>query len=74
MNLNSLAKKIHKNAVDKGFYDNQPEVGVRLMEMVSELSEALEADKINHKALVAEFESFIKNDFKVGFELCIKKR
>lgn len=43
--LNNLAKDIHLDNVLKGFYDNRREIGTALMLVVSELSEALEADR-----------------------------
>lgn len=43
--ISILQKEIHANAVAKGFYDNQPEVGTQLMLIVSELGEALEAHR-----------------------------
>ncbi len=43
--LNNLAKEIYKNNVDKGFYEKPSSTGERLMLIVSELSEALEADR-----------------------------
>ena len=43
--LNNLAKDIHVDCVLKGFYDKPREIGTALMLVVSELSEALEADR-----------------------------
>lgn len=43
--LNFAALKIHQNAKSKGFWDNERETGTLLMLCVSELSEALEADR-----------------------------
>ena len=43
--LNNLADKIHTDAVNNGFYDDKRQVGTLLMLVVSELSEALEADR-----------------------------
>lgn len=43
--LNNLAKDIHVGNVLKGFYDKPREIGTALMLVVSELSEALEADR-----------------------------
>jgi NTP pyrophosphatase (non-canonical NTP hydrolase) len=43
--LNELAEKAYKNAVEKGFYDNNKEFGTLLMQVTGELSEALEADR-----------------------------
>jgi len=49
-NLNELAKKYHERARAKGFWDEPRETGTLLMLMVSELSEALEADRKNKHA------------------------
>lgn len=45
--LNELSKKAYQNAVDKGFYENGKgrNIGEKLMLMVSELAEGLEADR-----------------------------
>lgn len=53
--LNELAQKIHANAKAKGFYENPVECGTRLMLIVSELSEALEANRKCKKADIAAF-------------------
>lgn len=47
MNINEVSKEIHKNNVEKGFWDNPRNTGEILMLVVSELSEALEADRKN---------------------------
>lgn len=47
--MNELAKEIHENAKSKGFYEEKREVGTLLMLVVSELSEALEADRKNNR-------------------------
>ena len=44
--LNHYAKKCHARAVAKGFWDEQHSVGHYLMLVISELSEAVEADRI----------------------------
>lgn len=43
--LNALAKEIHLEAMDKGFWDKDRNLGEMLMLIVSELSEALEAHR-----------------------------
>lgn len=43
--LNELAKRIHADQVEKGFYKDERQIGTLLMLIVSELSEALEADR-----------------------------
>ena len=50
MNLNELAKQFHERAKEKGFWDEPRETGTLLMLIVSELSEALEADRKNKHA------------------------
>lgn len=53
-NLNILANEIHQNNKEKGFWDEKREIGTLLMLVVSELSEALEADRKNkHSDLYA---------------------
>lgn len=47
MELNELAKTIHQNAKDKGFYDNKKNIGEMLALIHSEVSEALECDRKN---------------------------
>lgn len=43
--LNEAASEIHKEQVEKGFYDKERQIGTMLMLIVSELSEAMEADR-----------------------------
>ena len=43
--LNDAAKQIHEDNKRKGFWDSERETGTLLMLCVSELSEALEADR-----------------------------
>lgn len=43
--LNELAKKIHANAVEKGFWDNRLSFAELIMLVVTELAEAVEADR-----------------------------
>ena len=43
--LNELSQKIHANAVAKGFWDKTPNFGELLMLTVSELGEAMDADR-----------------------------
>lgn len=44
-NLNELMDKIHQNAVAKGFWDKEPNLGEKLMLIVTELAEALEVHR-----------------------------
>ncbi len=45
LTISETQKEVHKNAVSKGFWDEPLNVGEKLMLIVSELSEALEADR-----------------------------
>jgi NTP pyrophosphatase (non-canonical NTP hydrolase) len=53
-NLNDLAQQIHENAKAKGFWDEPRNTGEVFMLIVSELSEALEADRKGKRASLAE--------------------
>lgn len=79
-NLNELAKQYHERAKAKGFWDEPRETGTLLMLIVSELSEALEADRknkyTNKNTLVkllyendpTQFVPIFQNDVKDTFE------
>ena len=58
--INRLAKEIHKNNVDKGFYDKEEKnIGEMIALIHSEASEALEADR---KGNYAEMDETLWND------------
>ena len=59
--INELAKQIHQNAIDKGFYERERNTAETLMLIVTEAAEACEADRTDHRANVPCFEVF--NDF-----------
>jgi NTP pyrophosphatase (non-canonical NTP hydrolase) len=72
--LNKLRDEIHEYAINKGFWDNKRETGTLLMLCVSELAEAMEADR---NVLYADLELIEKDkenfiDFKWSFENSIK--
>ncbi len=48
--INELAKKIHLNNIEKGFYEDEKNIGEILALIHSEVSEALEADRIGNHA------------------------
>jgi len=47
MDIQEISKRINDNAHVKGFWDNGIDIPEKLMLIVSELSEAMEADRIN---------------------------
>ena len=53
--LNQLRDEIHENAKNKGFWDSPRETGTLLMLCVSELSEAMEADRRGKYADIAAY-------------------
>ncbi len=79
MTISRIAKLVHENAKNKGFWDKESNTGEKLMLIVSEVSEAMEADrkedyysdanfKINDEQLTEEewvkwFENNVKNSF-----------
>lgn len=80
--INELAKKIHENAKEKGFFENERNTGEMIALVHSELSEALEADRKNHHAVrswniennidLDDLESHSKKQyFKQEFEVAI---
>lgn len=51
-----LAKAIHNNAVKKGFWEEKHSIEHYLMLAITELSEAVEADRTNKYADIAEYQ------------------
>lgn len=82
MHINELSKEIHQNAVEKGFWDKERNMGEMLMLIISELSEALEAHRIGKHANWDGYDSQMKfwtgteNEYQrkeiSEFEYCIK--
>lgn len=63
--LNQLRDEIHANAKEKGFCDSKKEVGTMLMLIVSELAEALEADRTGNFCDFSKYEK-CKKEMDVG--------
>lgn len=53
--LNELSRDIHADNVSRGFYDEKREIGTALMLIVSEVAEALEADRKDKHAKLETF-------------------
>lgn len=79
MNIQEISKQINYNAHAKGFWDKGVDVPEKLMLIVSEVSEAMEADRVDKRCLpqlAAEvvtmgdemFERHFKGDVKDTFE------
>lgn len=67
--LNELRDEIHENAKSKGFWDKPREIGTLLMLCVSELAEAMEADRKDRYAKLESYEREINYVSKYGFEI-----
>lgn len=65
-NLNEIASYIHEANVKNGFRDGLCQKGTELMLVVSELSEALEADRKDRYADAFAFESALGSDMSDG--------
>lgn len=74
--LNAAAKHIHQANKDKGFWDSERETGTLLMLCVSELSEALEADRKNRNANIKGYcevmDGYTPEDSPLSFESSFK--
>ena len=76
-NLTTISQKVFKINKEKGFWDKEINIGEKLMLIVTELSEALEAHRGRSNILDRnKFETHLINDkeadFKEGFELYVK--
>lgn len=71
--LNEAAKSIHADAKRKGFWDSDRETGTLLMLMVSELAEAMEADRHGRVANIEKFDKDVKDTtMEISFQNHIK--
>ena len=68
-----LADKAHRNAVDKGFYDEKPLGEHVKMLAICELAEAVEADRKGRRAVVSEeIDDYVDEAFVTDFNARIK--
>lgn len=77
MDIKATSKEIHENAKAKGFWDKERNLGEMLMLIVSEVSEAMEADRKAHYSdwvdMLPPFMTNIPDDeFKKIFEREVK--
>jgi NTP pyrophosphatase (non-canonical NTP hydrolase) len=61
MNISELIKEAHRNAVERGFYENPGTIDDKIMLIVSELGEALEADRKNKHADWKNYDRYLKS-------------
>lgn len=73
MDIKEISKQINENAHAKGFWDKGVDVPEKLMLIVSEVSEAMEADRIDKRANINGFYSDMKNAG-IGKDLSFKSR
>lgn len=67
MNLQQLTKLCHEMAVEKGFWDQERNIGEALMLVVTELAEAMEAHRVEDQE---NFHEEIADVFIRLFDLC----
>lgn len=65
--LNKLAAEAHANAVEKGFWEGKPSNEHFLCLVISELMEAVEADRGSHRNRRANVDWFKRELKTVGF-------
>lgn len=74
--IKSLILEIHENAKSKGFYDpgTSENIGEKLMLIVSEIAEALEADRKGYYSICGTLTKALEygEDFKNAFEANVK--
>ena len=72
--LNKLRDEIHANAKNKGFWDSPRETGTLLMLCVSELAEAMEADRKGQYAKIDDAEFIIDSKtIREDLDLAVKE-
>lgn len=76
--LNDFSKEINKENHEKGFWDSERQIGTLLMLIVSELSEALEADRNNRHCKLSDtmkyqgYPELTSNEFMIRFNEEVK--
>ena len=75
MNLNELRDRAYKTACEHGFHDEELSNEHCLCLVISELMEAVEADRKGKQPLIEQFNcgmSYPKNNLKQVYDCCIK--
>ena len=73
MDINSLIDRAHKNALDHGFYEGDFNLARSVMLIVSEIGEAMDADRRGRIGEVSEATRYINNESSdESFEAVIK--
>ena len=73
MDWNKLKNKVYKCAANHGFHNERYSDEHWIMLIITEISEAINADRVNHHADLEDFESSnIYGPWKYNFERCIK--
>lgn len=67
MEINEGVKRAHENAKNKGFHKEPREIGTMLALIHSEVSEALEADREDKRANLANFDMYMEHTSKDFF-------
>jgi NTP pyrophosphatase (non-canonical NTP hydrolase) len=74
MEINELIKKAHENAENKGFYEGKPEISSLLMLIVTEISEACEADRKNYHTNKNDLDHFLMDSVsRLNYEFFVDK-
>ncbi len=58
-NLNQLAGEIRQNAIDKGFYEKPVSDATKIMLVITEMSEALEAHRCNRRTQIKSLDEYV---------------
>lgn len=66
--ITRLSRECHKDSLRKGFYNKPQELGTSLMLVVSELSEALEADRVGRYAKLDTFKRRLQEEGEENFK------
>lgn len=72
MTIRELQKKVHENAMNKGFWDTPHNFGNDLMLIVSELGECIEAHRCGDFTDMEAFNELMVNET-YDFETCFKR-